>query len=214
LAFVAVALAAGCGGTLPPAWQTDSSEAMERFRVSYFDGDSRRAARDFNEAKRAIGATGRLYLGARAELVRCAYGTAALDFDACSGFEPVREDATAEDRAYAAFLFGTLQAADIGRLPEQYRDVARAPDDAARSRALAKIEDPVSRLVAAGALFRQSRLALDGVTIAIDAASAGGMRRPLLAWLNVELKRAEAAGDAQAVARVRRRIELASGMTR
>jgi hypothetical protein len=46
------------------------------------------------------------------------------------------------------------------------------------------------------------------ITAAIEAASAQGWRRPLLAWLGVEERRAQAAGDAEAAARIRRRIEL------
>jgi hypothetical protein len=43
---------------------------------------------------------------------------------------------------------------------------------------------------------------------AVDTASAQGWRRPLLAWLNVQLQRAEKAGDAQEADRLRRRLAL------
>jgi hypothetical protein len=38
-------------------------------------------------------------------------------------------------------------------------------------------------------------------------------QRPLLAWLGVQEKRAEAAGDREALERIRRRIALDSGET-
>jgi hypothetical protein len=74
--------------------------------------------------------------------------------------------------------------------------------------ALAAVEDPLSRLVAAGVLMRSSRADPAVIATAIDTASAQGWRRPLLAWLGVAAQRAEAAGDGQEAARIRRRIAL------
>jgi hypothetical protein len=42
----------------------------------------------------------------------------------------------------------------------------------------------------------------------VDTASAQGWRRPLLAWLGLQQQRAQQAGDAEAVARLARRIAL------
>ena len=209
--YFGLLLVAACSTTAPPVWQSDAFDALEQFRVNYFEGHSRDANRDFAKAKSAFAATGRLDLAARAELIRCAYGVAALDFDACSGFEPLRKDAVPEDLAYGDFLVGRLEPSGIGKLPTQYRDVASAADEANRLRALRKIEDPVSRLIAAGALFKRAQLAPDGVAMAIDTSATQGLRRPLLAWLNVALKRAEAGGDSESVEILRRRIALAAG---
>jgi hypothetical protein len=46
--------------------------------------------------------------------------------------------------------------------------------------------------------------------VAVDVASAQGWRRPLLTWLGVAAKRAEAVGDTAQLERIRRRITLAS----
>jgi hypothetical protein len=59
--------------------------------------------------------------------------------------------------------------------------------------------------------MRTGRITPQGIAAAVDVSSAQGWRRPLLAWLAVQLKRAEAAGDSETAARLRRRIELASG---
>ena len=75
-------------------------------------------------------------------------------------------------------------------------------------RALAAIEDPLSRLIAAGALLQGSRLSSFDVATATDTASSQGWRRPLLAWLGVQLKRAGDAQDAQSASRIQRRIDL------
>jgi hypothetical protein len=50
-----------------------------------------------------------------------------------------------------------------------------------------------------------------GIAAAVDIASAQGWRRPLLAWLGVQMKRAEAAGDGETAARIKRRMDLVSG---
>jgi primosomal protein N'' len=72
------------------------------------------------------------------------------------------------------------------------------------------IKDPLSRLVAAGAVFRANRATPQVIAAAVDTASEQGWRRPLLAWLNVQALRAEKAGDTAEAARLRRRIALAS----
>ncbi|MCB2043969.1 MAG: hypothetical protein KDH48_26030, partial [Rhodoferax sp.] len=76
---------------------------------------------------------------------------------------------------------------------------------------LAAVQEPLSRLVAAGVLLRGNRADPQTITLAIDAASSQGWRRPLLAWLGVQAQRAEQAGDADALARIRRRMQLVGG---
>ncbi len=204
-------LLGACAGPRPPAWQSDSLAALERFRTHYLAGEHARAQRAFDEALYEIGAAGRLDAAARAELYRCALGTAALDFDACAGYTARAGDATPDDRAYGRFVAGDWRELESRRVPARYRPLLAAADDAARTAALAALEDPLSRLVAAGALFRQGRLSPDGLQLAIDAASAQGYRRPLLALLTVQARMAESAGDAEALAHIRRRLDLLSG---
>jgi hypothetical protein len=199
----------GCAGGSPaPEWETRAYGAVEKFKQQYLEGNVRRAQRYFTEAKAAAGATGKPELVARVELVRCALGTAALDVEACTGFEALRDGATKDDQAYGIFLSGSMQELKTSRLPSQYRGVATAPDAAARNQAMQKISDPVSRLIAAGALFRGAQLSNDGLNSAIDTASMQGYRRPLLAYLNVQAKKAESSGDAAALQSIRQRIEL------
>jgi hypothetical protein len=117
---------------------------------------------------------------------------------------------TAEERAYAQFLAGHWQDLRAQDLLEPYRGIVTGGGEASLNREIGRIEDPVSRLVAAGALFRAGRLSPVGVATAIDTASAQGYRRPLLAYLNVQAKLAEQAGDPAALETIRRRIELVS----
>jgi hypothetical protein len=60
-------------------------------------------------------------------------------------------------------------------------------------------------------LFRQANLAPEGIATAVDTASAQGWRRPLLAWLGVQEKRARDAGDREAADAIGRRIRLVGG---
>jgi hypothetical protein len=137
---------------------------------------------------------------------------ASLVFEPCEGFEKLRPEAAPAERAYADYLAARAQPQDITLLPEPHRAVAdaNAGADAAAS-ALAGVEDPLSRLIAAGVLFESNRASPQTLQIAVDTASAQGWRRPLLAWLNVQLMRAEQAGASAAAERLRRRIAVVQG---
>lgn len=213
LACVAIAALSACAGLRPPGWQTDTQANLERYRLHYLDGDSARAQRDFRIAMTQLGSTGRLDLAARAELLRCALATASLNFDACAGFSSRQADANDEDRAYGHFINGQWSQVDPALLPARYRRVFDARDEAAQNAAAATIDDPLSRLVAVGTLFRMGRVSATGLDAAIAAASAQGYRRPLLALLTVQAKRAEAADDVAALELIRRRIILLQGAT-
>lgn len=198
---------ASCSGTPPaPEWQPRAHGAIRNFEAAYLRGDSRLAEQEFARARTALSATGRADLVARAELVRCAAQVASLDFDDCPGFLRIAGDAPAAERAYAAYLAGKAMVADIALLPEQHRTAASGDGGA-----LGAIEDPFSRLIAAGVLFRQGRATPAGIGIAVETASAQGWRRPLIAWLGLQARRADEAGDRAAAAMIRRRIQLVTG---
>ena len=206
-ALIALACA-GCSVAPTPAWRADAHDALESFTDTYLKGDTKLAERYFSESRAAVAGTGRPDLVARMELIRCGVGTAALDFDACAGYESIQADATETDRAYAGFLAGKFEQQAGAKLPPQYEAIAGEKDADAQNRALRKIKDPVSRLVASGALFRAGRLSPEGIATALDTASEQAWRRPLLAYLNVQAKLAESAGDTAALEVIRKRIEL------
>jgi hypothetical protein len=217
---LAGALLAACGNTPPaPDWQANSLGAMKSFTSAYLAGDSKVADFEFARTRNEISATGRPELLARAELVRCAARLASLELDNCAATQLNAPDLAPPERAYALFLDsgragspgGALDASQVALLPEQHRPMFSAREDNARVATLTSMVDPLSRLVAAGVLFSQGQLPPAGVAVAVDTASDQGWRRPLLAWLGVQLKLAQAAADASAAARVQRRIDLASG---
>ena len=191
-----------------PEWQMNAHDGLERYVANAMAGNDRAAAAEFARARAELASTGDAALVARAELTRCAVWVAALVMDPCDGFERLRADAAAAERAYADYLAGRLAPGEAELLPVQHRAVARA---AAAPGDLQAIADPLSRLVAAGVLFRTGRASPDVLVLATDTASAQGWRRPLLAWLGVQLRRAEAAGASNEAERLRRRIALATG---
>ncbi|MFN3788939.1 hypothetical protein [Massilia sp.] len=205
LAFVAVAMLAACASKpLPPDWQADAKGALDASVDDYLKGHGAAAAAQFRTARTATTSTGRPDYVAQVELVRCAAQVASLDFDDCPGYAALAAEATAQQRAYADYLYGRWQGLNAALLPEQHRPVAATGQ-------VGGVADPLARLVAAGAAFKAGRITPEGIVQAIDTASNQGWRRPLLAWLGVQAQRAEAAGDAQEAARIRRRIALASG---
>ena len=128
------------------------------------------------------------------------------------GFDAVASDAEPAERAYAAFLAGRATAQDAERLPEQHRPlVAATATPASDLAAIGHMNDPFSRLVGAAVSLQAGRAGPAVVALAVDAASAQGWRRPLLAWLEVQLRLAERNGDIAAAERIRRRIGLVTG---
>jgi len=182
-----ILVSACSSGPVPPDWQLNSRSALSAFQSYYLKGDTRAAQVEFERARAELQSTGRGDLVARAELVRCAARAASLEFDGCPGFEKLRADAGVEELAYAEYLAGRGQRA--------------AADEA------------FSRLVFLGVQFNSGRANPENIAAAIDISSAQGWRRPLLAWLEVEAKRAEAAGDREAAERLRRRIEIVTRST-
>ena len=202
--LAALALAACSGGPKTPDWQLEAKTAMERAVAAYLEGNSRVEALEFGRARSEISSTGRVDLMARAELLRCASRVASLVLEDCAGFERLRADAPPAERAYADYLAGQLQPQDIALLPATQRAAAAGGDVAA----LKGINDPLSQLVAAALMFRAGRASPAALQQAVDTASSQGWRRPLLAWLGVQLQLAEKGGDSAVAAQLRRRIAL------
>ena len=171
---IAIVAAGGvaCSSTPPPPdWQMNAKSSLERATSAYLSGNSRIEAVEFARVRADLARTGRPDLMARAELARCAARVASLEFDDCPGYLAVERDAAAPERAYAGYLRGTLAASDAALLPEPQR-TALAGNPAADS--LARISDPLSRLVAAGVLLRSGKGDPAAFALATDTASEIG----------------------------------------
>lgn len=210
----ALFLAACASKPPPPDWQMNAHASMDRALSAQLSGDSRLEGLEFERARQAIASTGRPALMARAELMRCAAQVASLQFEPCTRFNALQPDAEPADLAYARYLAAQpLSAADADLLPEVQKPFASTTTaahaaGAADAQALQKIEDPLSRLVAAGVLMRSGQAHPAVMAVAAETASAQGWRRPLLAWLKVLQQRAQQAGDNTETQRLQRRIDL------
>lgn len=207
LRMAAVCIAASglwacASGPKVPDWSINAVGHADRFIEAYLKGDERVAAREFSLARGEVARTGRPELVARVELTRCAAQVAALVLEPCTGFEPLRADAGAAERAYAAYLAGQpLAGAQVAELPAAHQQ-------AAAGTSLPAADQPLARLIAAGVLLRRGQISPEQVDAAVATASEQGWRRPLLAWLGVQARLAGERGDAEGAARIRRRIDL------
>ncbi len=209
LPLLTAALLLGACASKPPVpdWQANAFAALNNYTSAYLSGNSRVADLELARARSEIARTGRADLMARAELLRCAAQVASLEFGPCPGYQAQAADAQPPEQAYAAFITGQWSALNAELLPAHYRSLVTATP-AQTSAALSQMADPLARLVGAGALLQSARLTPPDIAVAIDAASAQGWRRPLLAWLGLQQKRAQDAGDTAAAAAAQRRIEL------
>lgn len=220
--FSALLLAACASKPALPDWQANAFAALKGFSAAYLSGNTRLADLELARARSEIASTGRADLLARAELTRCAVRVASLEFDDCATYRPLAADAAPAEQAYAAFLSGHWTGLDAALLPAQHQALvltatADKPRDSTTSgpknstetaSVLSTMEDPLARLVAAGVLLQSGRLTPSDIVLATGTASSQGWRRPLLAWLGVQLKRANDAGEHEAAARLQRRIDL------
>lgn len=201
----------GCSNTPPtPDWQMNAKGALERSVEAYLSGNTRVEAVEFARARAEVSRTGRPDLLARLELARCATRVASLVIEPCKAWADLAADAAAPERAYAAYLAGQVQPQEAALLPQQHRPFAGGATPVAAA-ALASVADPLARLIAAGVLLQTGRADPGVIRVAIDTASSQGWRRPLLAWLGLQARRADAAGGTAEAERIRRRMALVAG---
>lgn len=198
---------AACASKPPaPSWQGNAKGASDRALKAYFEGDKRVEDVEFARARAELARTGDPAQLARLELLRCAAQVASLVIAPCSAFEPLAQDATNAERAYARYLQGKALPADLPLLPELQRTAALASANQVGS--VLQHADPLAALVAAGVVFARGDATPALVVQAVNTASEQGWSRPLLAWLGVQYKLAETSGRTQEAQRVQRRMEL------
>ncbi len=231
--LLAITLAGCASGPPPRDWQINAFEAQQTALDTWLQGNDRLAESEFTRARNAVASSARLDLLARLTLGRCAAQIASLSHLPAAGsafcpeFTPLTIDARAEEKAYFDYLSGRWQGITPTLLPTQHRPLlalaatppapassgssktdttGKAAPLAADAQLLTAISDPLSRLVACGVLLQRGQLSPDGIALAVDTASSQGWRRPLLAWLGVQGQRAEATGNAELAAQVKRRM--------
>ena len=208
LASLVLLTACGSGGPPPPDWKSDAADLIERYQKHALLGENLLAERYFEQAVAATGGAGRVAETARLWLVRCATRRAMLIDDACAGYADLARFAPdSADQAYHRFVTLRWDAVDAGLLPAQHRDLVRAPADK-RPAIVARIEDPLARLLDASLLVMRQEADADTLVLATETASAQGWRQPLLTYLKLQHQQAAARGDAAEQARLAQRIQL------
>jgi hypothetical protein len=213
-----IAALTGCAGTPPPVWQLDVRQAVEQATAATLAGLTRVANAQWQRALQAAAATGRADVLAHVTLSRCAVEQTALVWQGCPAAQPYLPDAGPALQAYAAWLVwpeAPSTTSTVAALPPAHQPVAQRllqstpPGELAL--VLQSVPDPLARLVAGSIAWRAGRLDAAGVAVLVDTASAQGWRRPLAVWLGVQARLADAAGDAEAAARARRRLAWVLG---
>jgi len=108
---------------------------------------------------------------------------------------------------------------EISLLPAHHQPVARflaraslAPsDDQSAVVILRAVNDPLARLIAAAVTLRAGQAGPEVVALAVQTASDQGWRRPLIAWLKVQYRLAQASGDQAFITLVATRLRIAQG---
>ena len=126
IAAISVIALAACSSQPPaPDWALTAESATQKATAAYLQGQQRVEALQWQKARDAVASTGQPALAAKVELMRCAAQVASLEWDDCPAYEALAQDAAQAEQAYARYLQGKSQPADIELLPEAQRAAAR-----------------------------------------------------------------------------------------
>lgn len=209
--FFVLVVAAGCASRPAPEWIGASYNHLESFKRHYLRGDEILAEKSFRRALEEIRTSGDIDAMAKAYLIRYAVRTAALEaFDDREYLRLAADRSGLPHAHYYAFLKGSFAEVDVDRLPVQYRPFLKAllngnPGDIERE--AIRIEDPLSRLIAAGLIVRARQAGEPLLNEAIETASGQGWKKPLLAYLTKLDRYYDSEKETSKAAEVRKRLE-------
>ncbi|MHB8910873.1 MAG: hypothetical protein ACYDAA_18515 [Syntrophales bacterium] len=208
-----VSLIAGCSSKPAPAWIAAGHQQIEAFKRDFLTGQSPQITElHFRKATEEIKKSGDLDLLGKAWLTRMALQAAVLEEVAEGEYGKIEAAApSAANRNYYLFLTGKPGMVDDALLPAQYRPFLKAlqsGDAAAMAGRIAEIDDPLSRLIAAGLAMRSGPANEPLLQAAIETASQNGWKRALIAWLERLSGFYERSGEAAKAATVRQRLDL------
>jgi hypothetical protein len=201
----AAVLLAGCATQPAPEWQANAHSALQRATRAYLAGADRVATAEWRLAQTELARTAQPEQVFRGVVLNCAVHQSALQLHHCTPAHAVQQQASAADAAYVRYLSAAHQLSDVPLLPAAQQAVAAAllAGDVPN---LASITDSLSRLVAASVVLQQRGPNPALLQTAVDTASAQGWRKPLLAWLQLQMQYAQQQGDTALVHQVERRI--------
>jgi hypothetical protein len=202
---------AGCGPK-PMPWIEAGYQRMENFKMDFLTGRPPIITdMHFKKAVEEIKKSGDLDLLGKLWLTRMALQIAVLDEPEEGDYSRLEAaQSVPANRSFYLFLKGDA-AATGALLPEHYRKffaALNAGNATETGIAVAKIDDPLSRLIAAGLAVRRHAENEALLRMAVDTASRNGWKRGLLAWLKRLAVFYEASGEAAKAAAIRQRIDL------
>jgi hypothetical protein len=206
-------LLAGCGSKPAPVWIAAGHKQLESFKQDFLTGREPRITEiHFRNAVEEIKKGGDMDLLGKAWLTKMALQVAVREeLEEGEYLKTEAAEVVPANRNFYRFLKGDAAMVDVSLLPKPYRPfwmAFRSGDTAKVPITIAAIEDPLSRLIAAG-LAASHRLENDAILqIAVETASRNGWKRALLAWLERLKSSYEAAGNASKASAIQSRIDL------
>jgi hypothetical protein len=180
-------LFSGCGGKPVPEWENASFNQLESYKKDYLTGKTGIAELHFSKSIEEIKKSGDLKVMAMAYLTKYAINVAVLeDFDDRDYLQIEDAQHDPENKNFYNFLKGAFDQVDENLLPGEYRGFLKAfrhGKEGNMEREFAGIEDPLSKLIAAGLLARQHRCPEMILKAAADTASENGWKKALVAYL-------------------------------
>lgn len=188
LFLITIVVVCACSQTTVPGWKDKAYSQLESYKINFLTGRESVTEPHFIRAKQEIAASNDLNLLTVVYLTKYALHTASLEsFDDGEFVKLYRLEPNPANMAYFQFLKGNFNAVDLKVLPACYAGITKAAegrDAAFAAHEIAAIDDPLSRLVAAGVWVTYMPYNENILQTAIDTASANGWRRPLWAYLS------------------------------
>lgn len=199
----------GCSSQPPaPSWALEAQSATQRAVQADLQGQRRVAEVEWRKAFAEVAATGQPVAMARVALLQCAVQAAVVAPADCPRYQRYAAGAAPAEQAYARYLQVRHTPDDVGLLPAAQQATAQALLASAPVVQLPATQDPLSALTAAGVALRAGQLAPAAVLQAAALASAQGWRKAALAWLLVQQRLAEQAGDGAQVQALQLRLQV------
>lgn len=211
--LIPILLLASCSAKPAPVWFAAGHKQLETFKQDFLIGREPSITEfHFRKAVEELKKGGDADLLGKAWLTRMALQIAALaEMEAGNYLKIEAGQPIPANRNFYLFLRGDAAAVDVSLLPESYRPFWRAfrnGDSAKTAITIAAIEDPLSRMIAAGLAIRHGLGNGAILQTAVETASRNGWKRALLAWLERLKSFHEVAGDAAKASAIRSRIDM------
>jgi len=206
---------AGCSSKPAPVWIDAGYQQLETFKRDFLTGRPPLVTElHFKMATEEIKKSGDLDLLGKAWLTRMALQVAVLEEIADGEYEKIAAALPVPaNRNFYLFLTGKSGMVDDALLPAQYRPFLKAlqnGDTVVIVRRITEINDPLSRLIAAGLVVRSGPENGPLFQVAVETASQNGWKRTLIAWLERLRLYHEKSGEVAKAATVRQRLDLIS----